>query len=119
MPAKTPTPARTLTLDGDKLGFIAGSVVALGVALVQMFLRDADLLTTLVRSAWAFVGAYAAVFFLVRTILRTTLFEMLAEKESRRESRRQHLRDAREKAATAMGVGPGSAAPGDSTAGQP
>jgi hypothetical protein len=119
MPAKTPTPARTLALDGDKLGFIAGSTVALGVALVQMFLRDADLLTTLVRSGWAFVAAYAAVFFLVRTILRTTLFEMLAEKESRRDARRQQLRDAREKAAAAMGVAAGTGTPRDSAAGQP
>lgn len=117
MPAKTPTPARTLALDGDKLGFIAGSTIALGVALVQMFLREADLLTTLVRSGWAFVGAYAAVFFLVRIILRTTLFEMLAEKESRREARRQQLREARDKAATTMGMAPGTVTPGDSSSG--
>ncbi len=119
MPAKTPTPARTLALDGDKLGFVVGSTVALGVALVQMFLRDADLLTTLVRSGWAFLGAYAAVFFLARTILRTTLFEMLAEKESRREARRQHMRDAREKAAVTMGVSPATGVPEEPVAGQP
>jgi len=119
MPAKTPTPARTIALDGDKLGFIAGGAVAFGVALVQMFLRDADLLTTLVRSGWSFVAAYAAVFFLVRTILRTTLFEMLAEKESRREARRQQLREAREKAAATMGVAPGAGAAGDSAGGKP
>lgn len=119
MPTKTQTPARTLALDGDKLGFVAGSAIALGVALVQMFLQNADLLTTLVRSGWAFVGTYAAVFFLARTILRTTLFEMLAEKESRREARRQQMREARERAATTMGIPPeGMTATGDSAAGQ-
>lgn len=120
MPAKTktPTPARTLALDGDKLGFVAGSAVALGVALVQMFLQNADPLTTLVRSGWAFVGTYAAVFFLARTILRTTLFEMLAEKESRREARRQQLREARDKAAATMGIAPEGILAGDEAAGQ-
>ncbi len=82
-------------MDADKLGAIGGGIVGLGVALVQMFFREADPMTTIVRSAWAFVGAYAAVFFLVRTILRTALFEMLADKEARREARHE----ARSKAA--------------------
>jgi hypothetical protein len=100
MPAKPAKSARTLTLDGDKLGFIAGGVVALGVSIVQMFMRDADPLTTLVRGGWAFVGAYAGVFFLVRMILRTTLFEVLADKEAKREARRSHMREERDKAAS-------------------
>jgi hypothetical protein len=89
MPVKSTKPARTVALNADKLGAIAGGLVALGVALIQMFFQGAGPTTTIVRSAWAFVGAYAAVFFLIRMILRTTLFEMLAEKETRREARRQ------------------------------
>lgn len=102
MPVTPITQTRTLALDADRLGSIAGGVVALVVALIQMFYRDADPLTTLARSGWAFVGAYAAVFFLVRTILRTTLFEMLAEKSARREAKRGHMREARENAAAMM-----------------
>jgi len=93
MPVKPPTQSRVLALDADKLGTVAGGFVGLLVAAIQMFYREADPLTTLVRSGWAFVGAYAAVFFLVRTILRTTLFEALAEKAAKREAKREHMRD--------------------------
>jgi hypothetical protein len=102
MPVTPLTQTRTLALDADRLGAIAGGVIALLVALVQMFLRDADPLTTVTRSGWAFVGAYAAVFYLVRTILRTTLFEMLGEKTARREAKREQMREARENAAAML-----------------
>jgi hypothetical protein len=102
MPVKSLKAPRMVALNADKLGAIAGGLTALGVALIQMFVQEAGPMTTIVRSAWAFVGAYAAVFFLVRTILRTTLFEMLAGNEARREARRE----ARGKAAAeARGAG--------------
>ncbi len=102
MPVKPSTPIRKLTLDADKLGAIAGGAVALVVALIQMFYRDADPMTTVVRGGWAFVGGYAAVFFLVRTIVRTTLFEMIAGKAAQREAKSDQMREARDHASARM-----------------
>ncbi len=119
MPVKPPTHIRTLALDADKLGAIAGGIVALLVALIQMFFRDADPMTTIVRSGWSFVGAYAAVFFLCRMILRTTLFEMLAEKAAKREAKREHMREARDNAAAQMNVTGDTAGSGGPAATKP
>jgi len=119
MPVKPPTQVRTLALDADKLGAIGGGLVALVVAAIQMFYWEADPMTTVIRSGWAFVGGYAAVFFLVRTILRTTLFEMLAEKSAKREAKREQMREARDTAAAQMNITGETPGPGESPAAKP
>lgn len=91
---------RVVPLDADRLGHIAGALGALPVALIQMFVRDADLLTTLVRSGWIYVGIYAAVFMLVRLFLRASLYQMLDEKRSRREDRRRRMKERQAEAKT-------------------
>lgn len=103
MPDTLTKPPRVVALDSDRLGHIAGALFALAVALAQMFWRDADLLTTIVRSAWTYVGAYAGTFILVRLFLRASLFQMINEKRLRREERRRMMKERRE-AAEAGGV---------------
>ena len=85
-------------------GGVGKSTVAvnLAVALAQMFLRDATLQATIVRSGWTYVGVYAAVFILVRMFLRASLFQMIQDKRERRELRRRQMRE-RQEAAKAAG----------------
>ncbi len=103
MPDSARKPPKVVPLDADKLGHIAAAWAALGVALTQMFLRDATLLTTLVRSGWIYVGVYAATFVLIRTFLRASLFQMIADRRERRESRRRQMKE-RQEAAKAEGA---------------
>ncbi len=93
MPEGTKRAPRVVALDADRLGHIAGALAALPVALAQMFYRDADLLTTLVRGGWTYVGVYAATFAMVRLFLRASLFQMLEDKRARREERRRKLKE--------------------------
>ena len=102
-------PPKVVPLDADRIGHIFGAFGALGVAITQMFMRDAGLLTTLVRSGWTYVGVYAATFILVRQFLRASLFQMIADKRERREERRRQMRE-RQDAAKAEGVAAQSAA---------
>lgn len=96
---------KAVAFDGDKLGHVAGSVVALAVVAIQAFYRDSDPLTTLTRAGWTFVGVYAAVFFLTRIMLRAVLRAMIEEKRRRREEIRKRRQEARDRAAE-MGLGP-------------
>lgn len=96
---------RVVAFDGDKLGQVAGAAAALIVIALQAFYRESDLFTTLVRAAWTFVGAYAAMFFLARVILRASLREMIERKRQRRDEVRKRRQEARERAAK-MGLGP-------------
>lgn len=93
MPEGTKRAPRVLALDADRLGQVAGALAALPVALAQMFYRDADPLTTIVRSGWTYVGTYAATFVMVRLFLRASLFQMLDDKRARREERRRKLKE--------------------------
>jgi hypothetical protein len=90
--------SRVVPLDADKLGFITGAVGAFTVALVQMFLREADLLTTIFRAGMVFVGVYAASFWLVRRFLLASLLQMLDDKRRHREERRAKIKERREEA---------------------
>lgn len=101
---------KVVPLDADRIGHIFAAFSALGVAITQMFMRDAGLLTTLVRSGWTYVGVYAATFFLVRQFLRASLFQMIADKRERREERRRQMRERQEAAKTeGAGVQPATA----------
>jgi hypothetical protein len=98
MPDSARRPPKVVPLDADKLGHIAAAWGAFAVALTQMFLREATLLTTLVRSGWTYVGVYAATFILVRMFLRASLFQMLADRRERREGRRRLMKERQEAA---------------------
>lgn len=66
-----------VALDGDKLGQIGGTALALVVMAVCFYWRETDAQTALLRCGWAFVAGYGATFLMARVILRTSLFEML------------------------------------------
>jgi hypothetical protein len=83
---------------------VGGAIAALLVATVQMFLRDAGPLTTIVRAGWTFLGVYVAMFLLVRVFLRASLFQMIEDKRARREERRRKLRERRENPAESAGT---------------
>lgn len=82
----------SVTLDGDKLGQIAGATVALVVMAMCFYYQKVDGYTAATRVGWAFVLSYAAVFFLVRVILRTTLFEFIAHRDAELAARRVRRR---------------------------
>lgn len=77
---------RKIALDGDKLGHVVGTTVALAVMAICFYFQKVDGVTAAVRVGWAFVIGYGATFFLVRVILRTTLFEFVQHERELREA---------------------------------
>lgn len=87
---------RSIALDGDKLGHVVGTVVALAVMALCFYVQKVDGFTAAVRVGWAFVIAYGATFFLVRVILRTTLREYVLHEREEKEKRSIRLRTSAE-----------------------
>lgn len=109
------TSGKVVTLDGDKLGHVAGGIAAVAVMAWQALYRDAGPGTMLVRGGWAFVGVYAAAFFFTRVLLRETIKQVVVEKRERREERRRRQQEARQKAASVFGDTPALAEPVEPT----
>lgn len=86
---------KVIALDGDKLGFIAGTAVALIVMLLSFYYQKVDALTTFTRTGWAFVIAYGATFFFTRKVLKETLTLMIENKRAALEEKRTRLREQR------------------------
>lgn len=78
---------RVIPLNGDKLGFVAGAIMATAVMVVCFYYQRADGVTTAIRVAWTFVITYGIVFFFVRTILRITLLEFVEQTRSKKGGR--------------------------------
>jgi len=85
-------PRLVLTLDGDKLGLVAATLVCTVVMAVGFFVREAGVVEVLWRGGLAFVGTYAATFFLVRWILRCVLTEFAEYRGARKHERAERLR---------------------------
>lgn len=100
----TKSQSQVVALDGDKLGHIAGAVVALVIMAVSFYYREVDAATAFTRVGWAFVLAYGATYFLVRVILRVTLFLVIAEKKRVLHEKRTRIREQRSKEAAARTV---------------
>ena len=78
---------RVIPLNGDKLGFVGGSIMATAVMIICFYYQRADGVTTVMRVAWTFVIAYAVTFFLVRTVLRITLLEFVEHSRAKKSGR--------------------------------
>jgi hypothetical protein len=102
---------RTVTLDGDKLGHVGGSVIALVVMVLCFVYQETTLETALVRTAWAFVLGYGSIFFLVRVILRITLHEFAETRQRRKEEKREAARERKRAQREARETSPAEAAP--------
>jgi hypothetical protein len=94
-------PRRIVALNGDKLGLVAGSVVATVVMAQCFFVQHVDGPTAALRVGWAFVIAYGAAFFLVRVILRTTIFEFVIQAREKKAKKRSRDKEKRSEAAGA------------------
>ena len=90
---------KVVALNGNRLGQIAGALVACVVMAFSFYMRDVDAFTAFTRIGWAFVIGYGATFFLVRVILVTTLRQMVEERRRTLEERRPTRREQRSEAA--------------------
>lgn len=93
---------RVIPLNGDKLGFIGGSVFATAVMIICFYYQRADGVTTAIRVGWTFVIGYGMTFFLVRTILRITLLEFVQHTRAKRGSRLGKSEEVEEEATTPL-----------------
>ena len=63
---KSSKPKKVVALDGDKLGMIGGTIGAIIVLIISLYLHPGDMWTTVIRMGTAFVICYGGTFFLVR-----------------------------------------------------
>ena len=107
---------RVIPLNGDKLGFIGGSILATAVMIICFYFRRADGVTTAIRVAWTFVVGYGMTFFLVRTILRITLLEFVQHTRAKRGSRLGKSEEVAEEATEPLGAPQAGVEEGESRA---
>jgi TRAP-type mannitol/chloroaromatic compound transport system permease large subunit len=86
-------PRLAIALDPDRLALLAGSVVALIVFAVSVFIRNADLSAAALRAGIVLVVVYAATFILVLVVKRVTLTEIALRKEEERQRARQQAQE--------------------------
>lgn len=87
MPLASRKRSRIVGLDSDKLGMLAGAVLATAVMIICFF-RGVAWTEMLWRATIAFFGAYFVTFILVFVVLHTILGELVAARKRERAASR-------------------------------
>lgn len=85
MAAKKPAKKKshlTVGLDAERLGLLAGAVVATLLMPWLFFYMKIDVTEALIRAGVVFVVTYASVYCVVRVVLRATLIEVVGHKKT-------------------------------------